>query len=139
MSTEAYRKRKREWAKIPSQRKYRREYMRKWRVKNREKANKQASESHKRNSYKHVESRRKYHLKVKYNLTLEAYDEMVLLQEEKCLICSKPFNELNKNPHIDHDHETGEIRGILCGSCNTKLGWYESFGESIQKYLKDDK
>ncbi len=132
-----YRKRKREWAKTPSQRKYRREYMRKWREKNRKHFNELCLKSHRKNYHKHKDKRRAYALMVNYGLTVEAFNEMKLVQENKCLICSKNFDELKKQPHVDHDHLTGEIRGILCGSCNTKLGWYEAYSNKIKLYLEE--
>lgn len=36
---------------------------------------------------------------------------------------------------IDHDHTTGAFRGLLCGSCNTRLGWYERRVDAIRDYL----
>lgn len=135
MSTEAYRKRKREWAKTSSQREYRRDYMRKWREKNREQHNRLARESHRRNSYKHKDKFRESHLKYCYGITQQDFNEMYTQQEGKCLICGISFSELSKNPSVDHDHLTGEVRGLLCNSCNTKLGWYERFRNEIEKYL----
>ncbi len=40
----------------------------------------------------------------------------------KCYICGVPEQELNRRLHIDHDHETGDFRGWLCGKCNTAIG-----------------
>ena len=37
----------------------------------------------------------------------------------RCEICK---NEFDRTPHIDHDHETGKPRGLLCGKCNMGLG-----------------
>lgn len=37
---------------------------------------------------------------------------------------------------IDHDHATGAFRGLLCGSCNTRLGWYERRVDAIRDYLR---
>lgn len=57
-------------------------------------------------------------------------------QEEKCAIC----RDWVVRPQIDHDHETGYIRGLLCNSCNMALGGYEKFrrldllGE-VEKYI----
>ncbi len=135
---EAYRKRKREWAKTESQRKKRREYMREWVKNNPEKvkANAKKSYENKKDSKEYKEKQRTYALKVNYGLSIDAFEEMKNVQNNKCLICNKDFNELKKQPHVDHDHNTGEVRGLLCGSCNTKLGWYEAFIESITEYLQ---
>ena len=54
-----------------------------------------------------------------YGLTLEDYDAIVSEQNGVCAICSrKPKGNL----HIDHDHKTNEIRGLLCGKCNRAIG-----------------
>lgn len=53
-------------------------------------------------------------------MTLFDFDEMVLAQNGVCAICgSAP----NGHPlHVDHDHTTGAVRGLLCQQCNTGLG-----------------
>ena len=53
-----------------------------------------------------------------------------------CRICGEvEFSRSSKRHHMDHDHETGQFRGLLCSNCNTKLGWYERFREEIDRYL----
>ncbi len=49
-----------------------------------------------------------------------------------CAICRQP---LTTSRHIDHSHATGFVRGVLCASCNTKLGWYEKRRGEIEGYL----
>jgi len=134
---EKYRKRKREYAKTPDQRKKRTEYMRLWREKNRDKHNLQAKESHHRNKHKHIDRVRSYSLLIKYGITLENKLEMIRSQNFKCKICDKEFKN-NRTTHIDHNHKTGEIRGILCHICNTKLGWYELYKNQINQYLNEE-
>jgi hypothetical protein len=57
--------------------------------------------------------------KHKYGLTAEQFDQMVQDQGGACRICGiVPTGVL----HIDHDHETGKIRGLLCGKCNKGIG-----------------
>lgn len=58
-----------------------------------------------------------------YGLTLEAYDEMVTKQDGCCAIC-KTFEPLTRTGvwPIDHCHETGRVRALLCNSCNLGLG-----------------
>lgn len=54
--------------------------------------------------------------------------------KEKCAICNKIEGESQyKRNHIDHNHKTGKIRGMLCPNCNTGLG---SFKESPELLLK---
>lgn len=86
-------------------------------------------------------SSRKAHLKRKYNITLEEYKAMSLLQNHKCFICGSPeMNNKNKVLCVDHNHTTGKIRGLLCGNCNTGLGGFRDNINSLKKaieYLKN--
>lgn len=58
----------------------------------------------------------------KFNITLDDYNKMFMEQEGCCAICSKHQSEFDKALAIDHDHKTGEVRGLLCMHCNTALG-----------------
>jgi hypothetical protein len=131
---EAYRAKKREYAKTPAERAKRREYQRKWREKNRDRHNQLARESHQRNKHKHVERNRNRRLENDYGITTEQKLEMVAAQDGKCGICRREL-VLTRGTHLDHSHYNGQIRGILCHVCNTKLAWYESFRGNIEKYL----
>jgi hypothetical protein len=51
-------------------------------------------------------------------LTEEAYAEMVIAQEARCAICRTIALTLV----VDHDHQTGRIRGLLCTACNVGIG-----------------
>lgn len=64
---------------------------------------------------------KRYHLKKNYGLTLDIFNSLLELQENKCAICKSEFTETNI-PHIDHCHKTGNIREILCRMCNMSLG-----------------
>jgi Recombination endonuclease VII len=57
-------------------------------------------------------------------LTMEQYDEAMLRQEDGCGICgSKEVrHSVHTRLHIDHDHSTGQFRGLLCHNCNVSLG-----------------
>jgi hypothetical protein len=61
------------------------------------------------------------HLKRKFGLTPEQYDEMLAAQDGRCMICRRPPAE-GKTLDIDHDHETGRVRGLLCRNCNHGVG-----------------
>ena len=132
---EGYRERKREYAKTPEQRMVRAAYMRKWREENREKFNRQARESHQRNKHKHVNRNREIHLKRKFGITLQDKVSMINAQDGKCAICGREF-QCTRSTHVDHCHKSKAIRGILCQSCNTKLGWFEAFRDNIVSYLE---
>ena len=58
----------------------------------------------------------------KYGLTESEMRALVDRSEGKCMICDA---ELNGDFHIDHCHESGAVRGILCKRCNWALGWFD--------------
>lgn len=63
----------------------------------------------------------KYKLMKQYGLSLKEYYVLLMVQCGKCYICgSTPV--LPDRLHVDHDHETGRVRGLLCFSCNSGLG-----------------
>jgi hypothetical protein len=66
-------------------------------------------------------SNRRSHLKRKYGMTLEQYDEMLELQGGGCAICGRQPRE-DISLHVDHCHETDVVRGILCFRCNNGIG-----------------
>lgn len=73
---------------------------------------------------------KKYSLKSKYNLTEEDYKELLINQNHKCAICGTDQEEvLNKKLYVDHNHQTGKVRELLCHNCNVSLGLLK---ESIQ-------
>ena len=87
-----------------------------------------------------IKSSRRAHLKQKYNITLEKYEEMLENQNHVCKICGSPeMNNKNKVLCVDHNHKTEEIRGLLCGLCNAGIGHFKDdinlFINAI-KYLK---
>ena len=58
-----------------------------------------------------------------YNLTQKSYDKLLLEQNYQCKICfSKFMDNKRKSLCVDHNHKTGEVRGLLCGTCNIVLG-----------------
>jgi hypothetical protein len=63
---------------------------------------------------------RKSHLKRNFGLTLDDYDRMLEEQGGGCAICGDPPGQTAL--HVDHCHETGVVRGLLCFRCNSALG-----------------
>lgn len=61
-------------------------------------------------------------LKENHNLTQEKHEELMKKQNYLCGICNKHQNESKRFLHIDHNHITGKIRGLLCYKCNYALG-----------------
>ena len=66
----------------------------------------------------------KWHLKTTFGITPEQYNELVALQLGGCAICKKPCS-YRDNLSIDHDHESNQIRGLLCTNCNLIVGIVE--------------
>lgn len=65
--------------------------------------------------------------------TLEQYNELFALQLGGCAICKKTFNN---NVHTDHNHETNEVRGLLCSNCNIALGLLKEDEDIIWNMLE---
>ncbi len=67
----------------------------------------------------------------KFGLTPEEYDELLAAQNGLCAICGRPERAAKKStgkPYflsVDHDHETGRVRGLLCRTCNSAIGMLE--------------
>lgn len=64
--------------------------------------------------------KRAYHLKTRYGITQEDYDQMLSDQHGGCAVCGGTTKLA-----VDHDHDTGQVRGILCITCNTALAIIE--------------
>lgn len=66
-----------------------------------------------------------------YNLTLEQVQEYKHLP---CEVCGKPASENRDGVTVfDHNHETGEFRGMLCNDCNRSLGMMKDSPELLRK------
>ena len=63
---------------------------------------------------------REKHLKKKYSITLSDYDALFKAQHGKCAICDKKQKRVFD---VDHCHQTGVIRGLLCSNCNRTIGY----------------
>ena len=86
------------------------------------------------------ERQRAYRLKSMYGLTPEKYEEILLRQNNGCAICEEPIDSRSRKLHVDHDHETGIVRGILCTMCNPGLGYFRNNSKLLIKaanYLRN--
>lgn len=68
-------------------------------------------------------------LKSRYNLTIDQVESMKNDQKQLCAICLSIPNHW----HIDHDHETNKVRGMLCGPCNLALGLLKDDSKRIRR------
>lgn len=112
-----------------------------YRVLNRESFNKQRADRRKtdpvwreeQNAKRRGRDQTETQLKTHYGLTKSQYEEMSNAQGGKCAICSKTPKE---KLCVDHCHETGVVRALLCRSCNTGLGCFRDNPELLTKATK---
>lgn len=74
---------------------------------------------------------RVWDLAKKYGMSPADVEQMLLEQDGKCAICRKVL----LNPHVDHDHTTGEVRGLLCYLCNLGIGLLQEDVENLQNAI----
>ena len=75
-------------------------------------------------------------LKREHNLTPAEYEAKVTLQGDSCMICNINKSELSKRLSVDHDHATGENRGLLCDRCNKVLGMVSDSTQLLSECIK---
>jgi len=83
---------------------------------------------------------------IKYGITLDDYRDMLKKQGGKCAVCGSEIGGRDKWGGfkilaIDHNHTTGKVRGLLCSSCNTSIGFMKDNPELLRKaaqYLENN-
>lgn len=94
------------------------------------------------NPDKYRDSQRRTRMKSRYGVTMEQYEAMLAAQGGKCKICGHSESRNPRSPDgwwsVDHDHETGAVRGLLCLRCNSALGWYEDNAEAVSRYIMQE-
>ena len=83
---------------------------------------------------KYPERARALQRKALYGITQDQYDELVKRQNGLCAICSNPPGK--RALHIDHCHDTGQIRGLLCSVCNISLGGFRDDTNLLMKAIE---
>lgn len=91
---------------------------------------------HKKYKELHHDKRRTAELNRAHGIILEEYDEMLLEQNGCCAICGIHYTSLKKRLGVDHDHNSGIIRGLLCNKCNIGLGMFKDNIESLMNAIK---
>ncbi len=99
-----------------------------WRAKNRDYAKARAAAWAKKNPEKTLDMYRRKRAK-QFGLTLEQYDAMHSSQKGCCAICQRHESNFKRRLAIDHDHESGNVRQLLCIKCNVIIG---HTGDSIE-------
>jgi hypothetical protein len=60
-----------------------------------------------------------------YRIRLEDYQKLYEDQNGRCACCGQLESSFKRNLHVDHDHESGKVRGLLCTQCNPGLGYFK--------------
>lgn len=68
----------------------------------------------------------------RYGITIEEFEAMKTKQNNLCAICQLDFV---KTPHVDHCHETGLVRGLLCSNCNTAIGLMNDSPQILERAI----
>ena len=96
-----------------------------------------------KNTIKGKTSRRNTNLKNNYNITINDYDQILESQNYVCKICKTNSPGGQGRFHVDHDHKTGKVRGLLCDLCNHGLGNFKdsisTLSKAIQYLSENDK
>ncbi|MCI0563882.1 MAG: endonuclease VII domain-containing protein [Nitrososphaera sp.] len=79
--------------------------------------------------------KRKHQLKLKYDMTLEEFDERLDAQDGRCMICKTDTPGGRGRFHVDHNHVTDQVRDLLCYECNTGLGKFKESTDLLQKAI----
>jgi len=83
------------------------------------------------------ENNHKYRIQYEYKMSKEEYDQLFKDQNGQCAICKteKPYKKDGKSFAVDHDHKSGEIRGLLCSNCNSGLGHFKDDPSLLQSAI----
>lgn len=99
-----------------------REYSRKWRANNQDKARAYDHAYYHAHKDRKKQTMRESHVLRTYGITLDQKDHLFAAQGFRCAICSSDTPGSKMDWHIDHCHDTEAVRGILCHHCNLMLG-----------------
>ena len=85
---------------------------------------------------KNPEKLKEERLKRNHGLTMEEYNQLIQLQNNRCVICTEEFNTKDRRACVDHNHKTGKIREILCNQCNSALGFLKENIATMQSMIE---
>lgn len=98
------------------------ERSRKYRLKNKKAISEQRKQYREENKEEHLHKKWVRNLKLQYGITESEYADILDSQNGLCAICGTSEKDSPKRFAVDHNHETGEVRGVLCSSCNLGIG-----------------
>lgn len=105
-----------------------REANRRWKERNPDKAKAARDRA---NAKRTSADNKRYKLKYTYGITVEDYQRLLQSQEGLCAICRLPPGD--EVLHVDHDHVTGKVRGLLHSNCNRGLGLFCDNPEALRR------
>lgn len=82
-----------------------------------------------------------YELNKSFGISISDYMDMYEKQDHKCLVCGKEgvafsqSSDSRKTLVVDHCHDSGKVRGLLCGTCNLGLGYFEDNTDTLEKAI----
>ena len=88
--------------------------------------------SYRENKIRHKNSS----LKSRFGITIEQYNVLLLKQNFRCAICLKSKTDNGKALAVDHNHTTGDIRGLLCNKCNFGIGQFDDNISLLKKTIR---
>lgn len=83
--------------------------------------------------YKKSDQGRTTILQRAFGISSQHYNTLLDLQEHRCRLCGAPDRADGKSLAVDHDHETGKVRKLLCGKCNLTLGRHNDAPEWFER------
>jgi len=133
-----HRRGKQEYNQRPDVRARKAKYNREWRQKNPDKiaANIRKKQEWRRLNPDKASAENRHWAIKRYGITVEQYEQFLIDQNGVCALCGQPPTK--KRLNVDHDHNTGRIRGLLCHHCNIALGRVERMMSlsAIESYLQ---
>ncbi len=74
-------------------------------------------------------------LQKKFGINLPTFEKILEEQNRVCYICEQENNNSGGSLAVDHNHKTGQVRGLLCGNCNRALGLLQDSPDLLRKAL----
>ncbi len=118
------------YADIEKRKAYQRRYQKQWAIDNPVRFRER--EKRRRSTPRYKLWVKKSRLKERFGMSLEAYNLLKCLQRNRCSICGNV-----RKLFVDHDHETGKVRGLLCGGCNGAIGNLNGRLRSAEEYISN--
>ena len=111
-----------------------------WRKLNIEACLKRDAKYRKLNKEKNNITIREWNLKKNYGISSDDYSKMLNEQQHSCACCGTHISTLKRRLAVDHDHNTGSVRGLLCTNCNIGIGMFKDSINKLQQaidYLRE--